>query len=223
MELRAASSKSNSVPQNTTAMASTTALTLRSVPSLQTPLLHKKPDVLKAPRCVSGSRTIFAWADKPQQQQQSQQKSQDEKQMLRNLWDPFFPANSSLTQLLDSVDRMFDDALLPPMPRFPSLFRVTSPRLDMPGLSKEEVSVKLENGDLLIRGEHKAQETAGEEGEGLRDARVAKSYQITLAVPDSVLAEHVKAEMNNGVLTLTIAKVAPPEPAPAAAVEIPVA
>ncbi|CAI5987307.1 unnamed protein product [Closterium sp. NIES-64] len=273
-------------------MASTTALTLRSVPSLRTPLLLKKPDALKAPRCVSGPRTAFAWAEKQQQQsqqqqqqqqQQSQQHSKDEKQMvqheamptaaerrqqrdltsravaplgaLSDLWDPFFPANSSLAQLLGSMDRMFDDALLPPMPRFPSLFRATSPlaaassaaarqgvavrrpwdvretddafhiRLDMPGLSKEEVSVKLENDDLVIRGEHKvetAEETGGEEEEGLRDARVAKSYQVTLALPDNVLTNQIKAEMKNGVLTVTMAKVAPPEAGPAA-VEIPVA
>ncbi|CAI5487403.1 unnamed protein product [Closterium sp. Naga37s-1] len=151
-----------------------------------------------------------------------------------DLFDPFFPANRSLTQLLDSMDRMFDDAFLPPMPRFPSLFRATSPlaaraaarpgvavrtpwdvretddafhiRLDMPGLSKEEVSVKLENGDLVIRGEHKAEEKGGEEGEGLRDARVAKSYQVTLALPDNVLTNQIKAEMKNGVLTVTMAK-----------------
>ncbi|CAI5997623.1 unnamed protein product [Closterium sp. NIES-65] len=98
-------------------------------------------------------------------------------------------------------------------------------RLDMPGLSKEEVSVKLENGDLVIRGEHKvetAEETGGEEEEGLRDARVAKSYQVTLALPDNVLTNQIKAEMKNGVLTVTMAKVAPPEAGPAA-VEIPVA
>ncbi|CAI7830894.1 unnamed protein product [Closterium sp. NIES-54] len=261
-------------------MASTTALALRSVPLLlRTPLLLKKPDILKAPRCVSGSRTIFASAEKPQQQQQSQQQSQDDKQMVQHeatpmaaerrgqreltsravaplgafsdLFDPFFPANRSLTQLLDSVDRMFDDALLPPMPRFPSLFRATSSlgassaaarpavavrtpwdvretddafhiRLDMPGLSKEEVSVKLENGSLVIRGEHKAEEKGGEEGEGLWDARIAKSYQTTLALPDNVLTDQIKAEMKNGVLTVTMAKETPPEAAPSA-IEIPVA
>ncbi|CAI7829179.1 unnamed protein product [Closterium sp. NIES-54] len=257
------------------------------MPSLRTPLLLKKPDVLKAPRCVSGSRTIFAWADKPQQQQQpqqhqsqqqSQQQSQDEKQMVQHeatptsaerkgqrdlesraiaplgafsdLFDPFFPTSRSLTELLDSVDRMFDDALLPPMPRFSSLFRATSPlaaraaarpgvavrtpwdvretddafhmRLDMPGLSKKEVSVKLENGDLVIRGEHKAEDMGGEEEEGLCDARIAKSYQITLALPDNVLTDQIKAEMKNGVLTVTMAKVTSPEAAPSA-VDIPVA
>ncbi|CAI7749806.1 unnamed protein product [Closterium sp. NIES-54] len=253
---------------------------MESVPLLlRTPLLLKKPDILKAPRCVSGSRTIFASAEKPQQQQQSQQQSQDDKQMVQHeatpmaaerrgqreltsravaplgafsdLFDPFFPANRSLTQLLDSVDRMFDDALLPPMPRFPSLFRATSSlgassaaarpavavrtpwdvretddafhiRLDMPGLSKEEVSVKLENGSLVIRGEHKAEEKGGEEGEGLWDARIAKSYQTTLALPDNVLTDQIKAEMKNGVLTVTMAKETPPEAAPSA-IEIPVA
>ncbi|CAI5487400.1 unnamed protein product [Closterium sp. Naga37s-1] len=237
-------------------------------------------DILKAPRGVSGSRTIFASAEKPQQQQQpSQQQSHDEKQMMQHeampmaverrgqrdlasravaplgafsdLFDPF-PANRSLTQLLDSVDRMFDDSLLlPMMPRFPSLFRATSPlaassaaarpgvavrtpwdlretddafhmRLDMPGMSKEEVSVKLENGNLVIRGEHKAEEKGGEEGEGLWDARIAKSYQTTLALPDNVLTDQIKAEMKNGVLTVTMAKETPPEATPSA-IEIPVA
>ncbi|CAI5500858.1 unnamed protein product [Closterium sp. Naga37s-1] len=231
------------------------------------------------PACFGWSRTIFASAEKPQQQQQSQQQSQDDKQMVQHeatpmaaerrgqreltsravapigafsdLFDPFFPANRSLTQLLDSVDRMFDDALLPPMPRFPSLFRATSSlgassaaarpavavrtpwdvretddafhiRLDMPGLSKEEVSVKLENGSLVIRGEHKVEEKGGEEGEGLWDARIAKSYQTTLALPDNVLTDQIKAEMKNGVLTVTMAKETPPEAAPSA-IEIPVA
>ncbi|GJP57222.1 hypothetical protein CLOM_g16251 [Closterium sp. NIES-68] len=251
---------------------------LRAPLLLTKPDVLKAPRCVSGSRAIFAS----AEKQQSQQQSQSQQsqQSQDQKQMVEHeatpvaverrgqrdlasravaplgafsdLLDPFFPTNRSLTQLLDSVDRMFDDAFLPhPMARFPSLFRAATPlapasaaarpavavrmpwdvretddafhmRIDMPGLSKEEVSVKLEGGSLVIRGEHKAEEKGGEEGEGLWDARIAKSYQTTLALPDNVLTGEITAEMKNGVLTVTMPKETPPEPA-TSAVDIPVA
>eukprot|EP00475_Leptophrys_vorax_P019540 TRINITY_DN2675_c0_g2_i2.p1 TRINITY_DN2675_c0_g2~~TRINITY_DN2675_c0_g2_i2.p1 ORF type:complete len:264 (-),score=24.78 TRINITY_DN2675_c0_g2_i2:217-1008(-) len=247
-------------------MAASCALALRNVPRLlrNPTLLAKKPsaNVFMPPKFVAGTRPIAtATASGEQQQQQQQQQAETtatheavpvktEQPSRRELatrqysplaplsdfFDPWFPRSRSLTQMLDSFDRIFDDAMMAPFGRFPSLLRsplsstlggagaLSRPsgrmpwdiqeskdgyhlRIDMPGLSKDEVSVKLQDGSLTIKGEHKSEEKRdeGEEG-GIWDSRIAKSYQTTLALPDNILEQDIRAEMKNGVLTVTLRK-----------------
>ena len=84
-----------------------------------------------------------------------------------SLTDPWFSANSarSLENMLAAMDRlMFDD-----VPGFRNALTQVRPawevketddafhlRFEMPGLSKEEVIVKIEDGKLIVTGEHKS-------------------------------------------------------------------
>ena len=75
-------------------------------------------------------------------------------------------------------------------------------RLDMPGLSKEEVSIDVIEGNLAIKGEHKPVE-----GEDDWSSRSCGSYNIKIKLPDNVKVEAIKAELKNGVLLVTAPKV----------------
>ncbi|KAG0618808.1 hypothetical protein M758_4G092800 [Ceratodon purpureus] len=128
---------------------------------------------------------------------------------LLELWDPF-GTNRSVTEMLNAVDRMIDapffrssGAAIPSRMRLPSDLIEDSDsyrlRIDMPGLSKEEVKVTVEDGQLVIKGEHNAEEKS-------EDRWTSRSYNTRLTLPDHVKVEDVKAELKNGVLRVVMPK-----------------
>jgi len=78
---------------------------------------------------------------------------------------------------------------------------------ELPGMKKEEVELQIENGVLTIRGEKKQQK----EKKSPRMHVFERSYGLferAFALPQSVDLEKAKAEFENGVLTITVAKLA---------------
>ena len=80
-------------------------------------------------------------------------------------------------------------------------------RFDMPGLSKEEVKVSVEDDVLVIRGQHKAEEE-GKKKEEEEEwwGRSASSYDLRLLLPDNCDKDKIRAELRNGVLMVTVPK-----------------
>nr|WP_320132806.1 HSP20 family small heat-shock protein [uncultured Holophaga sp.] len=77
---------------------------------------------------------------------------------------------------------------------------------DMPGVAREELSIDLTGNRLTIAGQRKAE--ARQESEKLYAAeRVFGQFSRTFTLPDGVDAGAVKAELKDGVLSLTIPKV----------------
>ncbi|CAA6673481.1 unnamed protein product [Spirodela intermedia] len=78
-------------------------------------------------------------------------------------------------------------------------------RFDMPGLTKEEVRVAVEDDVLVIRGERRHQATGAEEegGGGDWSGRSSSTYSMRLLLPDDCEKEKIQAELKNGVLTVT--------------------
>eukprot|EP01018_Ginkgo_biloba_P013451 Gb_10788 [translate_table: standard] len=74
-------------------------------------------------------------------------------------------------------------------------------RFDMPGLSKDEVRVSVEDGSLVIKGEHS--EEAKKENWSTRSYG---SYNTRIILPGNVRLEDIKAEMKNGVLQVCVSK-----------------
>nr|ACN40804.1 unknown [Picea sitchensis] len=163
---------------------------------------------------VHNTRTQKVADQKPRAVERATEISPSE---MTGLVDPFSPMRT-MRQMLDTMDRLFDDAFM-----FPTSSRGTSRdnsssvrtpwdvmenekefkmRFDMPGLSKEDVKVSVEDGVLVIKGGHKKEE--GEKNSS--SARSYSSYNTRLALPENCEMEKIKAELKNGVLNITIPK-----------------
>lgn len=79
-------------------------------------------------------------------------------------------------------------------------------KADVPDVKFEDIDVHLENGTLTLRGERKFEKKTDEKGGYHRIERSYGSFERSFTLPDTVDAEHVKAEYANGVLTVTLPK-----------------
>ncbi|MFN2145797.1 MAG: Hsp20/alpha crystallin family protein [Anaerolineales bacterium] len=126
-------------------------------------------------------------------------------------WEPF----RDLTTMRKDMDRLFDEFFT-----MPSVSQQgwSAPMVDMyqteneivvkatlPGLEPEDIDIQI-TGDLLtMRGETKQEDIDENAKYHLREHRY-QSFSRSLTLPAAVLADKTKAEMKNGVLTLTLPK-----------------
>ena len=78
-------------------------------------------------------------------------------------------------------------------------------KADIPDVKFEDINVTIENGTLTLRGERKFEKQT-EKGGYHRIERSYGSFERSFTVPETVDAEHVKAEYKNGVLAVTLPK-----------------
>lgn len=125
---------------------------------------------------------------------------------------------SSLRSLQDEVNRLFETV-------FPGSFEgreapssVWSPSMDLmesddqyhlsidlPGISKKDVSISVENNRLTIRGERSA-ESRTEDDNVLRMERSFGSFYRAVRLPESVNEDGIKASFKDGVLSVVLPK-----------------
>ena len=77
---------------------------------------------------------------------------------------------------------------------------------DVPGLSKEDVKVSVENGVLSISGEKKAEKHEKKDKGWHYYERSYGSFSRSFNLPEHVDSENIHASYRNGVLELTLAK-----------------
>ena len=76
-------------------------------------------------------------------------------------------------------------------------------RADLPGMTKDDISVDVEGNSLVIRGERKTERQENEEGY-YRSERSYGSFYRQIPLPSGVNAEEASAEFRNGVLEITM-------------------
>lgn len=74
--------------------------------------------------------------------------------------------------------------------------------IDMPGVSKDKFSIKVDNDELLVKGE--LDKTA--DGDYYYNEIDYSGYERSFILPDDVDTDKIEAVYNNGVLTLTLNK-----------------
>ncbi len=107
------------------------------------------------------------------------------------------------------IDQLFGSLLGAPMPSrnawfLPAVDRIDSDestvyKFDMPGVSREDVNITVERGQLVVRGERKSEhESAG------YTERSYGSFERTLPLPENIDEEAIDASLDSGVLSVTI-------------------
>jgi len=90
--------------------------------------------------------------------------------------------------------------------------------LATPGLSKKDLTIKVENEVLTISADIKAEASDGEKAH--RREFNYNNFTRTFQLPDTVDATGIKANYKNGILTLSIPKKEEAKPLPARTIEI---
>jgi HSP20 family protein len=84
-------------------------------------------------------------------------------------------------------------------------------KLDIPGVSEEDLDVQLENNTLTVKGERKFEKEEREDNFHRIERRYG-TFARTFRVPSTVDPERVDAHFDKGVLKLTLAKKAEAKP-----------
>lgn len=77
---------------------------------------------------------------------------------------------------------------------------------ELPGVDEKDVDVRIEDDELIIRGE-KHEEHEAEEGGWYHSERVYGSFVRTIPLPAEVDAERAEARFRKGVLKITLPKI----------------
>ncbi len=82
---------------------------------------------------------------------------------------------------------------------------------DLPGVEPKDIEITAENNVLTLRGRRQFERRENQKGFE-RLERVSGTFLRRFTLPDNVQTDQIKARHNNGVLEVSIPKVAAPEP-----------
>jgi len=127
-------------------------------------------------------------------------------------WEPFRGTNT----LQDQINRLFGDlagrtsdesaltAWAPAVDIYETEHELVV-KADLPDVDPKELDIRVENNLLTIQGERKFEKKVDEENY-LRVERAYGSFSRSFSLTNTVNAEAIKADYENGVLTLSIPK-----------------
>jgi HSP20 family protein len=84
-------------------------------------------------------------------------------------------------------------------------------KVEVPGVTKEQVNVEVDEGTLHLRGERKIEKDVKEENFH-RVERIYGNFHRSFVLPESVDAEKVRAELKDGVLEIRLGKMEQAKP-----------
>ncbi|MCP4176744.1 MAG: Hsp20/alpha crystallin family protein [bacterium] len=76
---------------------------------------------------------------------------------------------------------------------------------ELPGIELKDVNISLENSILTIKGEKKSLEEENKKNYHICERKYG-SFERKFELPENIDEENIKAELKNGILSLTIAK-----------------
>ena len=129
-----------------------------------------------------------------------------------NRWEPFRGA----TTLQEQINRVFGDVLersgeesnltawAPAVDIFETEHELVV-KADLPEVTPQNLDIRVENNILTIRGERKFEKKV-DESNYLRVERAYGSFARSFSLANTVNSEAIKADYQNGVLTLSIPK-----------------
>ena len=142
---------------------------------------------------------------------------------MRNAMFPVFSAARSPFDAFAALERAFDDVMRPGAAGFNAGAQSASPpvdvrvdeekivlQFDVPGYRGEDVEVTLDKGVLTVKGERKL-ESKGK-GERVWVGRSYGGFTRSFALSDGIDEKGLSAQLADGVLTVTLPKVAPVKP-----------
>lgn len=121
---------------------------------------------------------------------------------MLNRWDPFAELNRLQDQLMAgrATERVFE----PPVDivEAPDAYEL---RAELPGFAPDEVQIEVDKGVLSITGERVREEQ--KEGKSYRRVeRVYGRFSRSFALPDTVDADSIAADLEHGLLTVRLPK-----------------
>jgi len=125
---------------------------------------------------------------------------------------------SPIFGLRREIDRLFEDTFARDGSSFTPAVDIKENdneirlELELAGLKPEDVEISAENGVLSIRGEKRAERKEGDETRYQVVERTYGTFMRTFQLPQGVDEEQIKADFENGVLTIHIPKAALPQP-----------
>jgi len=142
-------------------------------------------------------------------------------------YEPFY-SFGELQRLMDEAfnTHVSDPHDLPHHPMQPRPPKLLKPRMDvheadslvtvtfeLPGLKKDDVNIDVHENRLVISGEV-PENTEGTGGQYVVKERKRGSFGRTLVLPPNTMSEDIKANLENGVLTITFPRAIPVAPHP---------
>jgi HSP20 family protein len=128
-------------------------------------------------------------------------------------WEPL----SDLVSLRDAMDRLFEESFVR-MRGLPTALGTEALAVDMyetadsvvvktsvPGVTPEDIDITITGNTLTIKGESESEEKV-EKANYIRQERRYGSFQRSVALPESIVADGAEATYEHGILTLTIPK-----------------
>ena len=129
-----------------------------------------------------------------------------------NRWEPSRGATTLQQQLNrvlgDMLERAGDESNLTPWAPAVDIFETEHQlvvKADLPDVNPQDLDIRVENNILTIRGERKFENEVNEENY-LRVERSYGSFSRSFSLANSVKSDAIKADYQNGVLTLSIPK-----------------
>jgi HSP20 family protein len=140
--------------------------------------------------------------------------SVDGKESNMTYLEPWRPLRDTVS-LRDAMDRLLEDSFVTPakvstagMPKIDIKEKKDSVvvKAELPGVAEEDVEVEIADSVMTISGEKRAETEEEKEGYYYKESH-SGSFSRSFTLPSEVKAEKANAEMDGGVLTVTVPKV----------------